>query len=51
MCSRNEDLPRFIKFYDQKIKEKVLENFSVYQKSKKQVDMLPDEKAEAKIEK
>lgn len=35
MCSRNEDLPRFIAFFDEKIKNKELENFKAYGKTKK----------------
>ena len=48
MCSRNEDLPRFINFFDQKIKDKLLKPTKLYEQTKSKVIMLPDEKAEAK---
>jgi len=48
MCSRNEDLPRFIAFFDQKIKDKLLKPTKLYEQTKLKVTMLPDEKAEAK---
>ena len=51
MCSTNEDLPRFIAFFDQKLKAGELNKYPAYQKTKGKVDMMPDEKAEAKAEK
>ena len=51
ICSTNEDLPRFLEFYETKIKEGILEKTANYEKSKKKIELLPDEKAEAKAEK
>ena len=51
MCSRNEDVPRFIEFYETKIAAKELKRFKAFDQSKKKIEMLPDEKAEAKVEK
>lgn len=48
MLSRNEDLTRFIDFYEQKIKEKIIEHYPDFDKTKTAIKMLPDEKAEAK---
>ena len=50
MCSKNEDLPRFITFYELKIKEKVIKHYKVFDTSKKQVELMADEKVEAKAE-
>ena len=51
MCSRNEDLPRFIEFYEKQIKEGQLELTKAFAKSKGKVSLLPDEKVEAKAAK
>ena len=48
MCSRNEDLPRFIEFFDSQIASKELVEYPAYKRTKGKVDMMPDEKAEAK---
>ena len=51
MCSRNEDVPRYIAFYESKIKDKVIENFPAFKKSKIAVELIADERVEAKAEK
>ena len=51
MCSRNEDVPRYIAFYESKIKDKVIENFPAFKKSKIAVELMADERVEAKAEK
>lgn len=51
MCSENEDLPRFLAFFDAKIASGELPKFKAYQRTRAKVDMMPDEKAEAKAEK
>jgi DnaJ family protein C protein 9 len=51
MCSENEDLPRFLAFFDAKISCGELPKFKAYQRTRAKVDMMPDEKAEAKAEK
>ena len=51
MCSENEDLPRFVKFFEENIKIGVLEDTKAFQITKEKVAMLKDEKAEAKAEK
>ena len=51
MCSENEDLPRFVKFFEESISLKVIEKTKAYELSKNKVAMLVDEKAEAKAEK
>ena len=47
----NEDVPRFLEFFDLKIQEGVLKKTASYDKSKKKIELLPDEKLEAKAEK
>ena len=51
MCSENDDLPRFLAFFDTKIKSGDLPKYKAYEKTRAKVDMMPDEKAEAKAEK
>ena len=51
MCSENEDLPRFIKFFEENIKIGVLESTKAFEVTKGNVVMMKDEKAEAKAEK
>lgn len=51
MCSNNEDGPRFIKFFEEKIEEGLIERNKEYDVSKKKVRQLADEKDEAKKEK
>ena len=51
MCSENEDLPRFIKFFEENIKIGVLEHTKAFDVTKGNVVMMKDEKAEAKAEK
>ena len=41
-CSRNEDIPRFIEFYEEKIKEKVLNKEKIFDRTKNRVRLLPD---------
>jgi hypothetical protein len=48
ICSENGDLERFVKFYEEKIKEGVIEKSKAFDKSKKNVVLLPDEKVDAK---
>lgn len=47
----NEDAPRFLEFFDRKIQEGVLKKTASFEKSRKKIELLPDEKAEAKAEK
>ena len=51
MCSENEDLPRFIKFYEESFKLKLIEKTEAFEISKSKVNMMADEKAEARAEK
>ena len=51
ICSMNEDVPRFLEFFDSKIQEGVLKKTASYDKSRKKIELLPDEKLEAKAEK
>ena len=51
MCSENEDLPRFIEFYEQAIAAGDLEETPLFRASKGRVVMEEDEAAEAKAEK
>lgn len=47
----NEDVSRFLEFFDKKIQEGVLKKTTSFEKSRKKIELLPDEKAEAKAEK
>lgn len=48
MCSSNEDLSRFIKFFEKEIAAgRVIEHIQKFESSKKQVKMMRDEKDEA----
>ena len=51
MCSENEDLPRFITFFDEAIARGDLEATDLFMVSKDRVVVLEDEAAEAKTEK
>ena len=51
MCSTNDDAPRFIEFFEQKIKIGELEEYPSFKKSKGKIEMLACEKAESKDEK
>ena len=51
MCSENEDLPRFIEFYEGAIARGDIEQTPLFQASKTRVIVLDDEAAEAKAEK
>ena len=51
MCSENEDLPRFVKFFEESIKLNLIEKTEAYEISKNKVNMMADEKSEAKAEK
>lgn len=47
MLSENEDIERFVEFFDEEIKNDSLPNFPSYQKTKDKIQLLPDEKEEA----
>ena len=51
MCSENEDLPRYIAFYEQAIKSEDIERTALFTVSKGRVVILEDETIEAKAEK
>jgi len=51
MCSENDDLPRFIEFYEKMIAAGDLEETPLFRASKTRVVVLEDEAAEAKAEK
>lgn len=44
--SLNEDLPRFIKFYEEKIQQEELKNYPKFESSKQNVKLLKDETKE-----
>jgi len=48
MLSRNEDVPRFIEFFENKIKEGEIKSTTKFEKSKGKIKPLPDEKKKAK---
>lgn len=49
--SRNEDVKRFVEFYENCIKLGVLDKTDNFDQSKDKVELLPDEKKEAKVAK
>lgn len=51
MCSENDDLPRFIEFYESQIAKGELEAYPAFSKSKNEVVMMEDEAELAKAEK
>lgn len=51
MCSENEDLPRYIAFYEQAILSEDIERTALFTVSKGRVVTLEDETSEAKAEK
>ena len=51
ICSTNEDVPRFIAFFDEQLAAGHLKRTKRYDATKSKVESLPDEKAEAKQEK
>ena len=51
MCSENEDLPRFIEFFEAAIARGDLEDTASFRASRSKVVILDDEAAEAKVEK
>ena len=51
MCSENEDLPRFIEFYEASIASGDIESTPLFQVSKTNTVQLDDEREEAKAEK
>ncbi len=51
VCSENSDVERFVKFFETQIAQGVLEKSKLFEKSKKNIKLLPDEKVEAKAEK
>lgn len=51
ICSQNEDVDRFIKFFESKIADGSLKKTKKFDSTRTKVKLLPDEKAEAKQEK
>lgn len=51
MCSNNEDGPRFVKFFQEKIKQGLIERTKLFDVSSQKIRTLADEKDEAKQEK
>ena len=51
MCSTNDDVPRFVTFFENQISLGLLSPCPKFLKSKGAIAMLVDEKAEAKAEK
>lgn len=45
-CSKNEDVPRFIEFFEEKIKDKTIKREKIFDKTKNKVRKLPDESRE-----
>lgn len=44
--SKNEDIPRFIAFFEKKIEDKVIPRHKAFDKTKKKVRLLKDEEEE-----
>jgi hypothetical protein len=51
VCSENSDIERFVKFFEEEIKAKNLPHYKAFDKTKKHIKLLPEEKDEAKKEK
>jgi len=51
MCSTNDDVPRFLEYFERQITLGLLQSYPKFTKSKGNIAMLADEKAEAKAEK
>ena len=51
ICSANEDVPRFLAFFDEQLAAGHLKRTKRYDATKAKVELLPDEAAEAKQEK
>lgn len=52
MCSVNDDAPRFVTFFEDKIKSGAIKHFvKTFNKTKGSIQLLADEKKEAKAEK
>lgn len=51
ICSTNDDIPRFLSFFERMIAEGKLTSTARFQKTKANIKMLPDERVEAKVEK
>ena len=52
MCCVNDDVPRFVKFYEEKIAEGEIKHFTkMFNKTKAKIQLLADESKEAKTEK
>jgi hypothetical protein len=51
MCSTNDDVPRFVSFFEEQIALGLLSPYPKFLKSKGAIAMLVDERAEAKEEK
>jgi hypothetical protein len=51
MCSNNDDGPRFIEFFEDKIKQGLIERTKLFDVTKVKIRTLADEKDEAKQEK
>ena len=47
MCSKNEDIPRFIQFFEEQINEKVIEKTAKFDGTKSKIIKLPEEEKEA----
>lgn len=44
--SRNEDIPRFVDFFQKKIESKEIKKYSIFEKTKNKIKSLPDESEE-----
>ena len=51
IASSNDDIPRFIEYYERMFSEKTLEKTKKFEKTKKEIKLLPDEKDDAMKEK
>ncbi len=51
ICSENDDIARFVAFFEEKIKQGTIKRTKKFDATKAKVKLLPDEKAEAKEEK
>jgi len=51
ICSINDDVPRFLAFFDEQIRKGSIKSTKKFETSRGKIEMLPDERAEAKREK
>ena len=51
MCSTNDDVPRFLEYFERQVTLGLLQSYPKFDKSKGNISMLADERAEAKAEK